>query len=285
MSPASRLDGTFDAWVNQVGSSYGLATAVSQILLIHGRSICNSVDPQAYRCLIDNVIKRSGVGKGVFLATLNEMPEAFSRTQLKLWDLEGTLVGISEATWQAALKHALCDKRLTLALDIMKMSEARYGKNHVVQVLSELDMVTFSGIRVLALPYTESLVHALCAQRSFKSAITHAGSDKHLKDVVMRSIGYEIGLLSRPRSWPDLMSYMIKKSRAGDNQSDILDQYKSAGSVVIEQILSMDEFDIRTYLKSDQLRLMAFHWGLEGAVKDIDSMRVKGEALEHALGL
>lgn len=285
MHPASRLNGSFDMWINEVGSSPSLATNVSKSLLSFGQSICKGVDESAFRCLIDSVKKASGVGKGVFHATLSEMPESFARTQLKLWRMEGSLGAIEEASWNVVLNHALSNKRPSLGLDIIKHMEGLYGSYAVAQALSQLDERVMNTISVIWKPYAPMLVTEFCNRRSFASAIVYAGGNKDLQQSIVQSIGSEIGFRRTPEGWPDLMRFMIKRARGSDSSQGIMDQYKSAGAVVVEQILAMDEKDIKRELNTDELRLMAFQWGLDKAVKQIDSLKMKGRALEFSLGL
>lgn len=285
MNPASRLNGSFDMWISEVGSSPSLAINVSKSLLSFGSSICKNVDESAFRCLIDSVKKASGIGKGVFHATLSEMPEAFARTQLKLWRMEGSLDDITEASWNVVLNHALANHRPSLGLDIIKHMEGLYGRHAVAQVLSQLDESVMNAITVIWKPYAPLLVSELCNRRSYASALTYAGDNKDLHQTIIQAIGFDIGLRRVPEGWPDLMSFMIKRARGSDSRHGIMDQYKSAGAVVVGQILAMDEKDIKRELNTDELRLMAFQWGLDKAVRQIDSFRMKGRALEHALGL
>lgn len=285
MNPASRLNGSFDMWINEVGNNYGLATNISRSLLSFGKSICSNVDESAYRCLIDSVKKASGVGKGVFHATLTEMPESFARTQLKLWSLDGSLAGITEASWNVVLNHSLSTQRPSLGLDIIKHMEGLYGRYSVAQALSELDPTVMTKISVIWKPFAPLLVTEFCNRASFASALMYAGDNKNLQQSVMQAIGYEIGFQKVPEGWSDLMRFMIKRARVNETSDAIMDQFKSAGTVVVNQILAMDEKDIRRDLNTDELRLMAFQWGLDKAVKQIDSLRMRGRALEHSLGL
>lgn len=285
MHPASRLNGSFDMWISEVGSSPRLATNVSKSLLSFGPSICKGVDESAFRCLIESVKRASGIGKGVFHATLSEMPEAFARTQLKLWRMERSLDDIEEASWNTVLNHALSNERPSLGLDIIKHMESLYGRLAVAQALSQLDDSVMSSISVIWKPYAPLLVSELCNRRSYATAITYAGDSKDLHQSIIQSIGFDIGMRKVPGGWPDLMSHMIKRARGSDSTQGIMDQYKSAGAVVVGQILAMDEKDIKRELNTDELRLMAFQWGLDKAVKQIDSFRMKGRALEFSLGL
>lgn len=285
MNPASRLNGSFDMWINEVGSSPSLATSVSKSLLSFGQSICKNVDESAFRCLIESVKRASGVGKGVFHATLSEMPEPFARTQLKIWRMEGSLGGIEEASWNVVLNHSLSNKRPSLGLDIIKHMEGLYGRYAVAQALSQLDEGVMSSISVIWKPFAPMLVTELCSRRSYASALVYAGDNKDLQQSIVQSIGTSIGFRRTPDGWPDLMRYMIKRARGSDSSQGIMDQYKSAGAVVVGQILAMSEKDIRRELNTDELRLMAFQWGLDKAVKQIDSLKMKGRALEFSLGL
>lgn len=285
MNPASRLNGSFDMWISEVGSSPSLATNVSKSLLSFGQSICKDVDESAFRCLIESVKKASGVGKGVFHATLSEMPESFARTQLKLWRMEESLEGITEASWNVVLNHALTNKRPSLGLDIIKHMEGLYGRYAVAQALSQLDERVMNSISVIWKPFAPMLVTEFCNRRSYASALVYAGDNKDLQQSVVQAIGYDIGFRRVPDGWPDLMSFMIKRARGSDSSQGIMDQYKSAGSVVVKQILAMDEKDIRRELNTDELRLMAFQWGLDKAVRQIDSLKMKGRAIEFSLGL
>ena len=285
MHPTSRLNGSFDMWISEVGSSPSLATNVSKSLLAFGQSICKDVDESAFRCLIDSVKRASGVGKGVFQATLSEMPEAFARTQLKLWRMDNSLAGISEASWQVVLNHALNNKRPSLGLDIIKQMESQFGRHCIAETLSQLDDKVMSTVTVLWKPYAPALVTELCNRRSYQSALIYAGENHELQTMIIKSIGAEIGFRRSPEGWPDLMRFMIKRARGSDCPQGIMDQYKSAGSVVVGQILAMDEKEIRRNLNTDELRLMAFEWGLDKAVKQIDSLKMRGRALEFSLGL
>jgi hypothetical protein len=285
MHPASRLNGSFDMWINEVGRSRSLATNVSKSLLSFGQSICQGVDESAYRCLIESVRKASGVGDGVFHATLTEMPETFARAQMKLWRMDDSLDGISEARWDVVLNHALTNKRPSLGLDIIKQMESRFGRYPVAKALSQLDDKVMATISVIWKPYADSLVTELCNRKRYSSALNYAGSDPSLQQSVLESIGFDIGFRGVPSGWPEMMRFMIKRARVNDSKDSIMDQYKSAGTVVVEKILSMDEQDIKRELNTDELRLMAFQWGLDKAVKQIDSLKAKGRALEHSLGL
>jgi hypothetical protein len=285
MNPASRLNGSFDAWIREVSSNFHLATNVSRSLLSDGKLICDTVDENAFRCLIESVKRASGVGQGVFSATLTEMPESFSRTQLKLWSLDDSLKGIPESRWQSVLNHALTHQRASLGLEIIKHMEARFSRYAVVQTLAGLDDSVMNKISVLWKPYADLLVTEFCNRRSYESALVYAGNNESLKSTIIQSIGYEIGLKGVPGGWPDLMRFMIKRSHTSDDKESIMNQFKSAGSVVVSQILAMDASEIKSSLKTDELRLMAFQWGLDSAVRQIDNLQAKGRALEHALGL
>lgn len=285
MNPVSRQNGSFDAWIREVGSNYHLATNVSRSLLSDGKSICHTVDEHAYRCLIDSVKKASGVGKGVFVATLTEMPESFSRTQLKIWSLDASLNDIPEANWHIVLNHALCNQRPSLGLQIIKQMESRFTRYSVVQTLAGLDDHVMNKINVLWKPYADLLVTEFCNRHSYRSALMYAGNNDSLKSNIIQSIAYDIGLQKVPGGWPDLMRFMIKRSHTSDDKEAIMNQFKSAGTVVVEQILAMDTTEIKRSLKTDELRLMAFQWGLDAAVRQIDNLQSKGRALEHALGL
>lgn len=285
MNPASRLNGSFDMWISEVGKNYSLATNVSKSLLTFGKRICDGVDESAYRCLIDSVKKASGLGKGVFETTLKEMPEAFARTQLKLWRLDGSLNGVPEASWNAVLTHALSSRRPSLGLDVIKHMEGSYGRLAVAQALSQLDESVMAKVSVIWKPYASLLVGEFCNRRSFASALVYAGEDKSLQQTVIQAIGYEIGMQKIPDGWAELMKFMIKRTKGSDSSQAVMDHFKSAGTVVVEQILSMNDSQIKRELNTDELRLMAFQWGLDKAVKQIDSLKMKGRAIEHSLGL
>ncbi len=285
MSIESRLDGSFDAWINAVAGSPSWAITISKELLINGRDICCSSDEDAFRCLVDSVKQAAGVGKGIFHSSLIEMSESFSRTQLKMWVLEEALTNIKQSSWHTVLKSALQTKKIELGIDLIHQMERRFGKISVVQVLSELDDASLSNIKMIWEPYRDLLVSELCCRSSFNSAIHYAGHDKSLEKTVMNSIGLHIGFNKTPGDWPDLMRFMIQKSKNGDNSQSVMDYFKSAGSVVVNKILEMSPGDIEAKLRTDELRLMAFKWGLDKAVEHIDSLESKSQALEFTLGI
>lgn len=285
MSPESRSNGVFDAWINEICVNHHLATAISRTLLVDGDSICPSVDQSAYRCLIGSVSRSAGVGKGVFHATINSMPESFARAQLKLWRIGNELHGITESSWHTVLKQSLCNEKPALGFDLIKVMEASYGKQSVARALAELDSSVLGAVSVLWKPYTDLMVIEFCSRSAFRSAIQYAGNNDSLRQIVIDAIGNKIGAPKEMRTWPHLMKHMINRAHADDSPHGIMEQFKSAGSVVVDQILGMDESAISEHLTTDELRLMAFEWGLTQAVRHIDSMESKGIALDLALGL
>lgn len=284
LSSESRLNGDFDAWISTVSADQNMAIQVSRALLMHGDRVCRGVDPDAYRALIDAVTGVSGLGKGIFMNTLKHMPESFSRTQLKMWSLRGLLPRTTPDQWQTCLAHALTNDRLRLGLEIIGQMSRQSQKHLVVQVLATLDDVTMSKIPVIWKPFSDDLATVHCGHQSFIRAHEFAVTPSAKKHV-MHQIAASVYFPGQPRNWADIMRHMIKRSKYAGDTEELVDKHKSAATVVINEILAMDDEAIKSDLNTDELRLMAFKLGLDAAVKSIESLQMRGKAFEHSLAL
>lgn len=284
LSADSRLNGAFDAWLTTVSTDKNLAIQVSRTLLVHGETICAGIDTDGYRALINVVTGVSGLGKGIFLNTLKNMPESFSRIQLKMWSLQGLLPQTSPDQWQTSLSHALTHDRLLLGLELIGHMSKQSQKHLAVQVFSTLDDEIMAKIPMIWKPFADDLVTVHCGNQSFIRAHEFAvtpSSKKH----VMHSIAASVYFSGQPRNWADVMRHMILRSKFAGDTEELLDKHKSAATVVINEILAMDDEAIKGDLNTDELRLMAFKLGLDSAVKSIQSLQMRSKAFEHSLAL
>lgn len=284
LSPGSRLNGEFDAWILNVSSNPYRSVGISKTLLVSGQDICPEVDENAYRCMIDAVTRTSGMGKGVFLSTMKYMSESFARTQLKMWSLQGILETTKSDLWQSSLTHALTNDRLKLGLDIIGQMLKRSEKHTMLQVFASLDEDVLGKMPVLWKPYSEDLVMVHCTNHSFSRARELAVTPR-AKDIVLQSIGANIGYRGKPDNWASLMRHMIKRSKFDGDSEELVTKHRSAAVVVIGEILAMDDDAITTQLNTDELRLMAYKLGLESAVQSIQSLQVRAKAFAHALAI
>lgn len=285
LSLTSRLDGSFDSFLLSIATSRPWGIAISKELLISGREICKGIDESVFRCLIDSIQKSAGLGKGIFYATMMEMGETFARTQLKLWSVSGALVDIDEGSWQVVLADALSSGRISLAVDLIGHMEKQFSKMAVVKVFSGLSDEVLDATTTLWEPYKALLVSEMCSKAAFVTAIKYAGDDEALKNAVKNSIGLHVKFGSTPGDWPDLMQHMVSKTNDGHDKSAIINFYKSAGMVVVDQILNIPEAEIDNRLTNDEARMIAFNWGLEPAIKHVRSLEKRGEGLELVLGI
>lgn len=284
LSPGSRLNGEFDAWILNVSSNPNRSAGISKTLLVSGQDICHEVDEAAYRCLIDAVTHSTGVGKGVFLSTMKYMSETFARTQLKMWSLQGVLATTTADLWQSSLTHALTNDRPKLGLDIIGQMLKRSEKHTMLQVFASLDDDVLAKIPVLWKPYAEDLVSVHCSNQSFSQAREYAVTPR-AKEVVLRNIAASIDYPGNPDNWASVMRHMIKRSKYDGDSEELVTKHRSAAVVVINEILAMDDEDITDQLNTDELRLMAFKLGLESVVQSIQSLQVRAKAFAHALAI
>ncbi|WP_408601216.1 hypothetical protein [Pseudomonas sp. PLMAX] len=284
LSPGSRLNGEFDAWILNVASNPYRSVGISKTLLVSGHDICHDVDEGAYRALIDTVTRTTGMGKGVFLSTMKYMSETFARTQLKMWSLQGALETTTADLWQSSLTHALTNDRPKLGLDIIGQMLKRSEKHSMLQVFASLDDEVLVKIPVLWKPYAEDLVSVHCSNQSFSRAREYAVTPR-AKDVVLKNIAASIGYRGTPDNWASVMRHMIKRSKFDGDSEELVTKHRSAAVVVIGEILAMDDEAITNQLNTDELRLMAFKLGLESAVESIQSLQVRAKAFMHSLAI
>jgi hypothetical protein len=284
LSAESRLNGAFDAWISSVSSNQNLAIEVSRTLLVHGETICDGVDPDAYRALIDAVTSVSGLGKGIFFNTMKHLPESFARVQLKMWSLQGFLPQTSPDYWQSCLFHALTHDRLRLGLDIIGQMSKQSQKHLAVQVFATLDDEIMAKIPMIWKPFSDDLVTVYCGSQSFLRA-HECATTPSAKKQVMHSIAASVKFSGQPRNWADVMRHMILRSKYAGDSEELVNKHKSGATVVINEILAMDDDAIKADLNTDELRLMAFKLGLDSAVKSIQSLQMRGKAFEHSLAL
>lgn len=272
------------SWLNKVANNTGLANGISKSLLIDGKSICNNADDEAFRQLLIAIRKSGGMGKGVFSSALCFMGEPFARRQLKEWMLEDCLQNIQEADWEGVMLTSFENQRYHLASDMVRASTMAYGASPSLSVFSNLDEDILTQTEVIWSEFRSDLVDTLCSRSSYLRARLCAGSDPELETRVMRSISQAIGYKGAV-SWPRLMKFMLDECKEEITAESAINKFKSSASVVLNEVLSIDEDDADIELPNDELRLMAYTLGLDHVIKKISSPQAKRGAFSHSLGL